>query len=205
MADTQSKSKTGLIIGIAGAAIVLLLVAAVAFGNQEVGSEFGDPTVEGSVLPPMGNQPLDLGATGLAIPNVSGQDFDGATVTIRNDDNRAKAIVFLAHWCPHCREEVPRVQEWINETGGMDDIDMYSVSTAMNSGRDNYPPSAWLDREGWTQPVIRDDNEGSVYGYYGAGGFPFWVFVNADGTVAARTAGQLTIEQLESLLTNLER
>ena len=205
MADTQSKSKTGLIIGIAGGALVLLLIAAVAFGNQEVGSEFGDPALDGEALPPMGNQTLDLGATGLPIPNVSGQDFDGSDVSIRNDDGRAKAIVFLAHWCQHCQAEVPRVQDWLDAGGGVDGVDMYSVATAMNSGRPNYPPSAWLDREGWTAPVLRDDQVNTVLTAYGSGGFPYWVFTNADGTVAARTAGELTIEQLETLLTNLEQ
>lgn len=213
MADTKTRqgpgakprNMTGIIIGAAGGIVVLLLVAAVIFGNTEVGAEYGDPTVEGEALSFMPQtESIDFSANGETIPNVTGQDFDGETVEIRNDDGRAKGIVFLAHWCPHCQSEVPRVQSWLDETGGVDGVDLYSVSTSMNSGRDNYPPSDWLEGEGWTQPVIRDDNENSVHVNYGAGGFPYWVFVNADGTVALRTAGELQVAQLEEILSTLE-
>ncbi|MGI9667548.1 MAG: TlpA family protein disulfide reductase [Acidimicrobiia bacterium] len=204
MAEGDSNSKTGLIIGVVGGVVVLLLVAAVMFGNSEVGAEYGEVTIEGEALPLMPQStPLDQTATGLTPPSLQGFNFSGDTVTIDYSDGRAKAVAFLAHWCPHCQEEVPRVQAWLDATGGDPDVDMYSVSTSMNSGRDNYPPSEWLEREGWTVPVIRDDQENSALISHGAGGFPFWVFTNSDGTVAARTAGQLTIEQLEAILDNL--
>ena len=103
------------------------------------------------------------------------------------------------------RVDPAQVQAWLDATGGVDGVDLYSVSTSMNSGRDNYPPSEWLAAEGWTQPVIRDDNENTVLINYGAGGFPYWVFLNADGTVALRTSGQLEIEQLENILLSLEQ
>ncbi|MDJ0792377.1 MAG: hypothetical protein QNJ71_10815 [Acidimicrobiia bacterium] len=204
MAET-STNRTGIIIGAVGAAVVLLLIAAVVFGSQEVGAEYGEPQVEGEALPPMPpSAPIDDTATGLAYPNVLGQDFDGSIVTIDNGDGRAKGIVFLAHWCPHCQDEVPRVQAWLDATGGDPGVDLYSVTSAMNSGRGNYPPSEWLDGEGWTVPTIRDDQQNSVYSSYGAGGFPYWVFTNADGTVAVRTSGQLTTEQLTTILSTLE-
>ncbi len=198
------KSKTGLIIGIVGGGLVLLLVLAVVMGTNEVGSEFGDPQIEGAGLPLMPPQsPIDETANGLAIPNVTGQDFDGNTVTIDRGDGRAKAIVLLAHWCSHCQAEVPRVQAYLNETGGVDGVDMYSVATSMNSAQANYPPSEWLEREGWTVPVIRDDKDNSVLAAYGSGGFPYWVFVNSDGTVALRTSGELQTEQLDGILRSL--
>jgi thiol-disulfide isomerase/thioredoxin len=206
MADNSSStSRTAIIIGIVGALVVGLLIAAVAFGNEEVGAEYGEPVVEGTALTVFPrNESVDFSATGQIAPEVFGKNYDGSEVDITND-GIAKAIVFLAHWCPHCQEEVPRVQEWLNNGGGVEGVDIYSVSTAAKSGRTNYPSSAWLDREGWTIPVIVDDKEGSVYATYGAGGFPYWVFLNADGTVAVRTAGQLTIPQLEELLDTLEK
>ncbi len=201
----QPRNMTGIIIALAGGLVVVLLIAAVVFGNSEVGAEYGDPTIEGQGLPIMPpNQTIDATAAGLTYPSVTGQDFDGSTVRIANDDGRAKAIAFLAHWCQFCRAEVPLIQDWIDTTGGDPDVDIYTVSTSMNSGRENYPPSAWLEREGWTSPVIRDDNENSVLLNFGAGGFPFWVFVNSDGTVAVRTAGLLETEQFVQILDTLE-
>lgn len=206
MADkTSSASRTGIIIGVVGALVVLLLVVAVVFGNEEAGAEYGEPIVEGTALTVYPNtQSIDFSAAGQIAPDVIAKDYSDNDISITNDGT-AKAIAFIAHWCPHCQEEVPRVQEWLNSGGGVEGVDLYSVSTSANSGRPNYPASAWLENEGWTVPVIVDDKAGSVHAAYGSGGFPYWVFVNADGTVAARTAGQLSIQQLEELLNALEK
>jgi cytochrome c biogenesis protein CcmG/thiol:disulfide interchange protein DsbE len=205
MADTSSSgSKTGLIIGAVGGLVVLLLVAAVMFGSEEVGAEYGEPEISGTALTRFpSTESRDFTAAGQVAPDVLGKNYDDSVVTITNDGT-AKAIVFLAHWCSHCQAEVPRVQQWLNETGGVEGVDIYSVSTAINSGRPNYPGSTWLDNENWTVPVVVDDQESSVLTAYGSGGFPYWVFLNADGTVALRTAGELSIAQLEEFLNTLE-
>ena len=202
MSQNQKTSKTVIIAGVAGAIVVALLIAAVLFGTTEAGSEYGEPQINGA-LPPMPQQAnIDQSATGIAAPTVSGEDFDNNPVVVGND-GRPKAIVFLAHWCPHCQAEVPSVQAWLDATGGVDGVDMYSIATAINSGRDNHPPSDWLENEGWTVPVIRDDQDSSVLRAYGNGGFPFWVFTNSDGTVALRVAGEIPIADLEEILQNL--
>ena len=155
-AKESSGSKTSLIVGLIGGGVVLLLVLAVVLGNTEVGAEFGAPTIEGAGLPGMPpSNPVDASASGLQIPKVTGENFAGTEVTIDPADGKAKAIVFLAHWCPNCQAEVPRVQAWIDGGGGVEGVDMYAVATSMNSSRGNYPASAWLDREGWTAPVLR--------------------------------------------------
>jgi thiol-disulfide isomerase/thioredoxin len=199
-----SGNRTGLIVGIIGGIVVLALVAVVVFATEELGNEYGDPVIEGSALPLMPpNSTIDTTAQGFAAPEVVGQNFQGDEVRMVND-GRAKAIVFLAHWCPHCQAEVPEVQEWL-DAGGMEGVDFYAIATDMDSTRGNFPPSEWLDREGWSPPVIRDDNENSVLAAYGRGGFPFWAFVNADGTVQARAAGRIGIDQLEQILLTLEQ
>jgi len=213
MTSTRAKAKqTGKgprsvpIIAIVFGLIAVALIAAVVFGggSSSQTTEYG--TVEfDTVLPPMPqSQTMDTSATGLVAPELKGQDFNGHEVTITNDGH-AKAVVFLAHWCPHCQQEVPRVQQWLNETGGVPGVDLYSVATAINSARPNYPPSKWLEREGWTVPVIRDDENNSALIAYGAGGFPYWVFINADGTVALRTSGETTIDQLTTVLEGLKK
>jgi cytochrome c biogenesis protein CcmG/thiol:disulfide interchange protein DsbE len=188
--------------------VVVVIVAIVIFvvfsdnTNTVPDSEFGEPQVQGqlSSMPP--DVAVDTSATGETAPIVIGADFAGNEVRIESD-GRAKAIVLLAHWCPHCQNEVPEVQAWLDAGGGVEGVDMYSVATSMNSTRDNYPASEWLDREGWTVPVIVDDQENSVYISHGAGGFPFWVFVNSDGTVGARAAGRIGIDQLEQFMNGL--
>ena len=68
--------------------------------------------------------------------------------------------------------------------------------------RPNFPPDAWLDREGWTLPVIVDTDD-SIAATYGLTAYPFWVFVGADGTVIRRAAGEMSITDLEATLGSL--
>jgi hypothetical protein len=83
-------------------------------------------------------------------------------------------------------------------------VKIVSVATSINSARENYPPSEWLEREGWTTPVIKDDFDNTLHSAFGAGGFPYWVFLNGDGTVAARTTGQTDITTLQQIMLTLE-
>jgi thiol-disulfide isomerase/thioredoxin len=196
------------VIGIAFGAVALLLVAAIVLSsNDPIGSggEFGEPTITGDSLPPLSSQAsavTDDAAFGLTAPEVTGQDFDDSVVEIKNDGT-PKAIVFLAHWCQHCQAEVPQVQAWINATGGVPGVEIFSVTTSASSGQPNWPPSEWLDREGWTIPNVRDDSDSSVLGAFGGNAFPYWVFLNGDGTVAFRQSGRTEISTLETILSSL--
>jgi thiol-disulfide isomerase/thioredoxin len=189
-------------IGIVFGVVAVALVAAIVFSSDEaIGSEFGDVEIEGEALAPFAPGGADP-AVGAPAPEFSGVDFDGETVVVENDGT-AKAIVFLAHWCPHCQAEVPRVQAWIDGGGGVDGVELYSVSTSMSTGQPNHPPSEWLDREGWTVPVVRDNEDSDLLSSFGGSAFPFYVFVNADGTVAGRTSGELDISTLEAAMQSI--
>jgi cytochrome c biogenesis protein CcmG, thiol:disulfide interchange protein DsbE len=158
------------------------------------------PVITGAPLPPF-EGPDNDGAVGLPAPEVSATDFDGTPVTIAAD-GRAKAILFLAHWCPHCQAEVPLVQTWVSAGGVPEGVDLVSVATGIDPAQPNYPPEAWLEREGWTPPVIADPTN-TVAAAYGLTLYPFWVFVGADGTVVARAAGAMSIPDLEALVGRL--
>lgn len=160
------------------------------------------PIVTGASLVPFEATVGDP-AVGQSIPTVQGTDFDGQPVDIELN-GKPKAILFLAHWCQHCQAEVPIVQEWIDAGGAPDDVDIVSVATGIDSGAPNYPPEAWLEREGWTVPVIVD-RPGSVATAYGLSAYPFWVFAGADGKVTGRTTGQLPAADLETIIAALPR
>jgi thiol-disulfide isomerase/thioredoxin len=203
----KSGGNTPILLIVFGVIAVALVAAIVLSSEKPIGSEgeYGEPTINGSALPSfanVGNIGADP-AVGMTAPEVVGQDFDGGTVSI-TADGTPKAVLFIAHWCVHCRAEVPRVQSWIDSGGGVDGVDIISVTTAANSGQPNWPPSAWLEAEGWTQPNLRDDQANSVLDAYGGGSFPFWVFLNGDGTVAARLAGETDVSTLERVMTNLQ-
>jgi hypothetical protein len=84
-----------------------------------------------------------------------------------------------------------------------DGVDLYSVSTAADSTRGNYPPSEWLAEEGWTIPVLVDDTSGTVSRAYGLNAFPFTVFVTAEGLIAGRLSGGIPIDGFLSIVGQL--
>lgn len=196
------------VLWVAFGAIAVLLVAAIVFSGEESiggGGEFGDVTINGESLPLMENGAAVVAndpASGTTAPEASGVDFDDSAVAISHDGTPT-AVVFLAHWCSHCQSEVPTVQAWLDSTGGVPGVDMVSVTTSANSGQPNWPPSEWLDRENWTTPNIRDDSDSSLFQAYGGRSFPYWVFLNGDGTVAHRQAGRIDIGQLQNIMQGL--
>jgi thiol-disulfide isomerase/thioredoxin len=142
------------------------------------------------------------GAVGLQAPTLAGRDFSGAPVVVEND-GRPKAIIFLAHWCSHCQVEVPQVQAWLDEQGAPSGVDLVSVATSNDPSRPNYPADAWLEAEGWTVPVLVDDQAQSAAMAFGLTSFPYFVFLDGDGTVVARVAGELPIGELEAYLASI--
>jgi cytochrome c biogenesis protein CcmG, thiol:disulfide interchange protein DsbE len=155
------------------------------------------PVVSGTSLPVFSSASGDV-AVGQTVPTVT-----SPTASIQLN-GKAKILLFLAHWCPHCQAEVPVVQDWIDSGNLPGDIDLISVSSSIDPNRPNYPPNEWLEREGWTAPVIVDES-GTVANAYGLPAFPYWVFVNADGTVAGRLIGELAAIDLDRIVDGLQR
>ncbi|HVM41018.1 MAG TPA: TlpA disulfide reductase family protein, partial [Acidimicrobiia bacterium] len=109
-------------------------------------------------------------------------------------------VIFLAHWCPHCQEEVTEIVEFLEDGPFPAGVEVVSVSTLVDSGRDNYPPEAWLEAEGWPFPTLRDDADSTVAATYGLSGTPFSVFLDAEGRVVQRVSGVIPPAALAGLL-----
>lgn len=166
---------------------------------QEPG-EVVAPSVDGDPLPAL--DPASDAAVGMPLPAIRGTDYSGAPVTISEDG--AKVIIVVAHWCPHCQTEVPKIQQWLDDNGFPEGVALYSISTAAAVNAPNYPPDAWLQREGWEVPVIADDEQGTARTAVGVSGYPFLVFVDFDGNVASRHAGALPIEEFAQRVEQLQ-
>jgi thiol-disulfide isomerase/thioredoxin len=139
-------------------------------------------------------------AVGRTIPTVTGKDFDGKDLTISGDDGKAKIILFVAHWCPHCQREVPLLAAHLEDEPMPDDVELLTVSTAVHPGASNYPPQEWLEGEGWTAPVLADDEDSTVAQTFGLSAFPYFVVVDADGKVVERATGELTTDRFDDLV-----
>jgi hypothetical protein len=159
---------------------------------------YGVVTVSGDALPPLQDGVADA-AVGLPMPEISGIDFDGNALTIA-DNGKAKLIVALAHWCPHCNNELPVLRDWYASAAIPDTVEVFSLTVFTDPTRASYPPSTWLRQADWNLPLIADDEARTIATTLGIPAVPFWLLVGADGTVAARFTGGLSADQLDSLL-----
>ena len=147
---------------------------------------FGEVAVSGTSLPRLAGDGDPM--AGATAPEVRGFDFAGNPVEI-TADGRAKIVVFLAHWCPYCQQELPIVRDWYATAAIPDGVDVYSVATLTDVARSNYPPRTWLETQDWNLPVLVDDDLDSAAEAFGLNAVPFWVLINSDGTIAVRGAG----------------
>jgi thiol-disulfide isomerase/thioredoxin len=137
-------------------------------------------------------------AVGEPAPELSGVGFDGDPVTAGGKTGKPYALVFVAHWCPHCQAEVPRIVD-LHEAGKTSGIEMIAIATGTDDSAQNYPPSAWLENEDWPFPALVDTASDSAAVAYGLSAYPFLVFVDANGDVAGRISGEVPSDQLQAI------
>ncbi len=203
-------SRTPLVVGVVVALVLVaglvawLVTRSSGNGGAAEAPVFGEVSVEGDALPALAEDadPSTDPAVGTAAPVVSGTDFAEEAVTLEAG-GEPTVILFLAHACPHCQREVPAMQEWLDGGGLPDGTQILSVATAQDSTQPNFPPAAWLEEEGWTPPVLVDDEAGTAATAFGLRAFPFWVFLDSAGNVAARAVGEIDPDAIGEVLASL--
>jgi thiol-disulfide isomerase/thioredoxin len=209
--------KNRTLIIVIGAVVLVVALAGLAValtgGNDESGGvlapgETAPPPVEveqnrpvevtGAPVPQFSRDVVPDPAVGTAMPTLTGQTFDGRPVTVGGPTDGPTLVVYLAHWCPHCNDEIPEVIE-VNRRGGFpDDLTILGVSTGVDRSAPNYPPSNWLAEKGWRWRTLADTAESMAFVYSGGSGFPFLVLLDSDGNILARDSGQKPADQLEA-------
>lgn len=208
--------------GLGVVVVIAIIIAVVAMGGDDdkgnatdgtggtettSGVSFPDSqpvTVTGDSLPaydPQASADEGLGATA---PVIEGLDFQGDAITLDAADG-AYMVVFLAHWCPHCNAEIPRLLDWKNSGAVPAELRVFGVATAVSKSSVNYPPAEWFSNKGWSWPVIVDESTGDgaagkTAAAFGATGWPYIVIVGADGKVKARVSGEVEINELEAIV-----
>lgn len=180
---------------VALAAVVVLAVLLSRGADRSLGVPPPEVAAEAAVLPVLPDSGADP-AVGAPAPDVTGFDLDGDLVAV-GDTGRPQALLFVASWCPHCQEELPRVVQWQAEGNLPDGVDLVAVSTLHDPNRPNWPPDEWLESEGWQGGVLVDSTD-AVQAAYGMRGTPYWVFVDAGGSYAGRHSGEIDAAALSA-------
>lgn len=184
-------------------AVVLVAVLVIDGGDEaaDAGSQYGVVTTSGGPLPPLPDGGDDPAAGALA-PDLVSERAEGTLTVEPAADGEPTMLVFLAHWCPACQAELPHLVD-LAEAGAFDGVRTVAVLTSSDENSPNYPPSAWLDEEGWTGDRLFDDEAGRAGAAYGLTSFPFVVYVDADGTVTGRHAGAQTEAEVTAAIDEL--
>lgn len=206
--EEQQRDRRALWIGLGIAGVVLIagITALVAGGGggggtNDLAVQQQPVEVTGTALPAFDSTVATADpAVGMAAPRVDGKSFFGTNLSIK--PGKATMVVFLAHWCPHCQAEAPRLVQWhhAGQAPTEEQLQVLSVATGTDASRPNYPPSEWLVREEWPWPVIADDAASSAMQAFGFTNFPAFVIIDKDGVVKFRGTGEIAIADLEATL-----
>ena len=205
----------GPLILAAVAALVVLIVAAVGIGGGLGGDGSGDTdvTLPGGGGGPGEIQPMssegepispwrgvdDPAVLGVDAPTLRGFNFNGSAVTVDpGADSSPTLLVFLAHWCPVCNEELPKLAEWFDSGRVPPELEVIAIATATDPGRSNFPPSEWLLQGGWPWRAVPDDADSTAARAYGVTGFPSLVLVDGSGKVAYAASGLREWQEIDN-------
>jgi len=219
-ATDQTSSEGGInrnvVFGIIGAVVVVVLAAVIVFavagGDDEASAAeiapAGEVQIEGEALPASdgsaGLNPNDP-AIGMTAPEVTAPILGAGNRVTLGNFGTPRVITFLAHWCPHCQDDVAQLSNWLAEGNQLPrGVDLQAVSIRQAPGRDGFPAAAWLEGEDWPFQTVIDDENALIDRTFGVGGTPFWVFIDAEGLVAGRIGGELDPQVLASLMEQLK-
>ncbi|MFA9443900.1 TlpA family protein disulfide reductase [Egicoccus sp. AB-alg6-2] len=208
---TRARSKAApsrmplLLGGLAVLALAVLIAVMTASGTGSAVSVeelAGSPQVASDPLPDFAGDPANDPALGQPAPVVEGEGVAGDEVTI-GGSGAPQLLVFLASWCPACQAELPELVEWLEGGNLPDEVELTAVITGLDATRPNWPPTDWLDDEGYTGATILDDAESTIADVYGMSGTPFWVAIDRDGSVVGRASGRLEMRQVQVMADSL--
>lgn len=133
---------------------------------------------------------------GVDAPGFTLTSLDGEEVSLADHAGEPVVLTFLASWCGPCDDEVPVLQEALDDRPG--EFAVLGVLFGDQPDR----ARAFLAEHGATFPAL-DDVGLEVAGRYGVRQIPVTFFVDEDGTIVDRVFGITSRDALEEPLARL--
>lgn len=125
--------------------------------------------------------------------SVALSDFDGGEFTLETYRGRPVVVNFWASWCPSCAAEMPAFEQVHRRFEGTVEFLGINHSDRRSSAEE-------LARSTGVTYRLAEDPEGQLFIAFGGTGMPTTGFIDADGRIADVVVGQLSAQQLISLI-----
>ncbi len=129
-------------------------------------------------------------------------DQYGNTHSLSDYKGKVVFLNFWATWCPPCREEMPYIQELYEEYAGQEDPDVVILAVAfpnLGSETDVEGIKSFLDKNGYTYPVLMDEDASLMLPYY-VTAYPTTYMIDPDGNVLGYIPGSMSKETMEDVI-----
>jgi len=192
MNQEKTPKKTYLPYLLAGAGLILIAIAGVAFGTSQArqdDSPAGEETGGETIFPPA---ELDRPAPELTLDSLDGErvslaDFRGEVVLVNN----------WATWCPPCRAEMPELNAYYH-----DHKEQGFRVVAVEAGDPAETVRAFVKEEGIDFTVLLDPENQSLKGFQNAS-LPNSYVIDRDGNLVLAWTGAINQATLEEHVTPL--
>lgn len=138
---------------------------------------------------------------GFLAPEFKLKTHDESTYNFaRSELDKPAVINFWASWCGPCKNEAPALQEMYEKYGDRIEFVTVNVTSLEFFGKEEV--DLFIDKYGWTMPVLMDE-KGEVYQLYRGIGIPITILVDRDGVVTYIYNGEFTPDDLDKRLAKL--
>ena len=189
---------SGKVKALAGAAGLILLIAAAALAYNTLGRK----KAPDSMLAVVEGQGSGAGNGGKAVPapdfSMTGRDVNEITLSAIIAGGKPVVLNFWASWCPPCKVEMPEFDKVYREMGN--DIQFMMVDITDGHRETVQAGTDYIQDNGFTFPVFFDTKQEGVY-TYGIRAIPTTLFINTDGYIVTYVQGAI---DEETLLTGIQ-
>lgn len=138
-----------------------------------------------------GPQPV----VGAQAPDFTLPGLDGEPVRLSELRGQRVLLNFWATWCGPCRQEMPAIQARYNHGD-------FAV-LAVDFGETQAQVQGFIDEIGVDLPIVLDA-DGSVQELYRVRGYPTTFFIDAQGVIRFFHIGEMSTEDIDSYLKQME-
>lgn len=174
----------------AGALTLVLLIAAVVWGVMASRPERPEPVEAVAISEDGTRRPSPaLPEEGHPAPDFVLKDLSGRDVRLSDFRGRPVIINFWATWCPPCREEMPRIQDFYRRFADR------VVVLGIDVGESRDQVKRFVENGGFSWTFLLDA-DAKVTERYAVFAIPTTFFLDGEGVIKAKYMGPLSDTQL---------